>query len=596
MGLPILPETAPFPAEHIEVLNAVMAHASAEQRHWLSGFLAGYHAALTSPAALPAAAPAAEPRRKIPLTVLYGTDSGNAEGVADAARKAAAKQGFAARLVDMADTAPAEIARAEHLLVITSTWGEGDPPERAAPFYHALMADDAPRFAGVPFAVLALGDSSYVNFCETGRQIDARLEALGGRRIAPRVDCDLDYEAEAAAWTEAALKELADLAPLEPGPSRPVRGEIINFPSAAAEPLYGKANPFPAEITELVNLNGSRSGKETIHLELSLAGSGLAFEPGDSLGIVVENRPETVEAVLQAAGLAGDAGLAARLATDWDITTLSRPVLEAYAALNPAPGLAELLAGEGWRAWLSGRQLLDLLEAFPMALTPEQLTGLLRKLPPRLYSVASSLKAAPDEAHLLVGVVRYQSHGRARHGVASTFVAERLRAGDKLKVYVKPNKNFRLPDDPDRPVIMIGPGTGVAPFRAFLQERQATGAAGRNWLFFGDRNYTHDFLYQLEWQELHKDGVLSAIDVAFSRDQPEKVYVQHRLWQRREELFAWLEDGAHLYVCGDEKAMAKDVHATLAAIVADQGGRPAEAAEAYLADLKRQRRYQRDVY
>jgi sulfite reductase (NADPH) flavoprotein alpha-component len=300
--------------------------------------------------------------------------------------------------------------------------------------------------------------------------------------------------------------------------------------------------------------------------------------------------------VLQAAGLAGDAGLAARLATDWDITTLSRPVLEAYAALNPAPALAELLAAEGWRAWLPGRQLLDLLEAFPMALTPEQLTGLLRRLPPRLYSVASSLKAAPDEAHLLVGVVRYQSHGRARHGVASTFVAERLRAGDKLKVYVKPNKNFRLPDDPDRPVIMIGPGTGVAPFRAFLQERQATAAKGRNWLFFGDRNYTHDFLYQLEWQELHKEGVLSAIDVAFSRDQPEKVYVQHRLWQRRQELFAWLEDGAHLYVCGDEKAMAKDVHATLAAIVADQGGRPADAAEAYLADLKQQRRYQRDVY
>jgi sulfite reductase (NADPH) flavoprotein alpha-component len=596
MGLPILPETAPFPAEHIEVLNAVMAHASAEQRHWLSGFLAGYHAALTSPAALPAATPAVEPRKKIPLTVLYGTDSGNAEGVADAARKAAAKQGFAARLVDMADTAPAEIARAEHLLVITSTWGEGDPPERAAPFYHALMADDAPRFEGVPFAVLALGDSSYVNFCETGRQIDARLEALGGKRIAPRVDCDLDYEAPAAAWTETALKELADLAPPEPGPNRPVRGEVINFPSAAAEPLYGKANPFAAEITELVNLNGSRSGKETIHLELALAGSGLVFEPGDSLGIVAENRPDTVEAVLQAAGLAGDAGLAARLASDWDITTLSRPVMEAYAALNPAPGLAELLAGEGWRAWLPGRQLLDLLEAFPMALTPEQLTGLLRKLPPRLYSVASSLKAAPDEAHLLVGVVRYQSHGRERHGVASTFVAERLRAGDKLKVYVKPNKNFRLPDDPDRPVIMIGPGTGVAPFRAFLQERQAAGAKGRNWLFFGDRNYTHDFLYQLEWQELHKEGVLSAIDVAFSRDQPEKIYVQHRLWQRRQELFAWLEDGAHLYVCGDEKAMAKDVHATLAAIVADQGGRPAAAAEAYLADLKQQRRYQRDVY
>ena len=596
MGLPILPETAPFPAEHIEVLNAVMAHASAEQRHWLSGFLAGYHAALASPAALPASAPAAEPRKKIPLTVLYGTNSGNAEGVADAAKKAAAKSGFAARLVDMADTEPAEMAKAEHLLVITSTWGEGDPPERAAEFYAALMADDAPRFDGVPFSVLALGDTSYVNFCETGRQIDARLEALGGKRIAPRVDCDLDYDEPAATWTKAALKELADLAEPEPAATRPARGEVINFPGAAAEPLYGKANPFPAEITELVNLNGSRSGKQTIHLELSLEGSGLSFEPGDSLGIVTENRPEMVEAVLQAAGLASDADLAARLAGEWDITTLSRPVLEAYAALNPAPALAELIAGDGWRAYVPGRQLLDLLEDFPAALSPEQLTGLLRKLPPRLYSVASSLKATPDEAHLLVGVVRYESHGRERHGVASTFVAERLRTGDALKVYVKPNKNFRLPEDPDRPLIMIGPGTGVAPFRAFLQDRQATGARGRNWLFFGDRNYTHDFLYQLEWQDLHKDGVLSEIDVAFSRDQPEKVYVQHRMWQRRKELFAWLEDGASLYVCGDEKAMAKDVHATLTAIVADQGQRPAEAAEAYLADLKKQHRYQRDVY
>ena len=469
-----------------------------------------------SAAALPATAPAAAPRKKIPLTVLYGTDSGNAEGVADAAKKAAAKSGFAARLVDMADAEPAELTKAEHLLVVVSTWGEGDPPERAAPFYRALMAEDAPRFEGVPFSVLALGDSSYVNFCEIGRRIDARLEALGGKRIAARVDCDLDYEEPAAAWTEGALKELAALVPPEPEAKAPARhvapvrglGEVINFPSATAEPLYGKANPFPAEITELVNLNGSRSGKQTVHLELSLEGSGLAFEPGNSLGIVTENRAETVEAVLQAAGLAGDADLAARLAGEWDITTLSRPMLEAYAALNPVPALADLVAGEDWRAYLPGRQLLDLLEDFPFALTAAQLTSLLRKLPARLYSVASSQKAVPDEAHLLVGLVRYESHGRQRHGVASTFVAERLRAGDRLKVYVKPNKNFRLPDDPDRPMIMIGPGTGVAPFRAFLQERQALGARGRNWLFFGDRNYTHDFLYQLEWQDLHKEGVL----------------------------------------------------------------------------------------
>ncbi len=255
---------------------------------------------MSSPAALPAA-PAAELRKKIPLTVLYGTDSGNAEGVAADAKKAAAKAGFAARIVDMADTDPAEMAKAEHLLVITSTWGEGDPPERAATFYQALIAENAPRFDGVPFSVLALGDSSYVNFCETGRQIDARLEALGGKRIVPRIDCDLDYEEPAVSWTKAALKELADLVGPEPASATrgPLRGEVINFPSTQPEPLFSKANPFPAEITELVNLNGSRSTKQTIHLELSLEGSGLTFEPGDSLGIVTENSSEMVEAVLK---------------------------------------------------------------------------------------------------------------------------------------------------------------------------------------------------------------------------------------------------------------------------------------------------------
>ena len=371
---------------------------------------------------------------------------------------------------------------------------------------------------------------------------------------------------------------------------------ILDFASPTAAPAYGKAHPFAAEITELVNLNGSRSGKQTIHLELSLAGSGLAFEPGDSLGIVANNDPAMVEAVLRAAGLEGNQELTERLLGELDITALSRTVMEALAKVNPAPALQELLAGDGWRGYLEGRQIVDLLEDFRCTLAPGQLTGLLRKLPPRLYSVASSLKATPDEAHLLLGLVRYQSHGRERTGVASGLVAERLSVGGSLQVYVKPNQNFRLPKDPDRPVIMIGPGTGVAPYRAFLQDRQAAGAGGRNWLFFGDRSFTHDFLYQLEWQGFLKDGVLSRIDVAFSRDQPEKVYVQHKMWERRAELYAWLEDGAHLYVCGDEKAMAKDVHAMLGAIVADQSGRPAEAAEIYLSELRKQRRYQRDVY
>ncbi len=587
--LPILPDTAPFAAEQIRALNAVMATTSPEQRQWLAGFLAGYLAA-TGPAPRPAAAP--EP--KVPLTLLYGTESGNAEELAAAAKKAAGQQGFNAKLLDMADITPADLAKHKNLLVLASTWGEGDPPERAAPFYQALMAEDAPKLDGVRFSVLALGDSSYVNFCATGRALDERLAALGATRVAPRVECDLDYEAPAAAWTKSLLAELGKLNGLGAKPD----GRVIqvDFAESHGQAAYGKSHPFPAEILEQVNLSGSRSDKQTLHLELSLEGSGLAYEPGDSLGIITENDPSMVEAVQAAAGLAGQAGLADRLAREFDITVLSRPVIEAYAKLNPDPELQALARREDLADYLHGRQIIDLLTAFPRELSPDQLTGIMRKLPPRLYSVASSQRARAEQADLLLGVVRYRSHGRDRKGVATNFVAERLRPGDKLPVYVKPNKHFRLPTDGDRPVIMIGPGTGVAPFRGFMQEREAAGAAGRNWLFFGDRTYLQDFLYQLEWQDWQKAGLLTRIDVAFSRDQPEKVYVQHRLWQRRAELYGWLEDGAHLYVCGDEKAMAKDVDLTLRRIVAEVGGRSETAAEAYLAELKRTGRYQRDVY
>ena len=594
-ALPLLPDTAPFAPEHIDALNAVMARTNAEQRQWLSGFLAGYHAAT---AGAPLAAPAAAPRARVPLTILYATESGNAEGVGADLKKAAGKQGFAAKLLDMAEVSPAEIADQRNLLVVASTWGEGDPPERAAEFYKALMAEDAPRFDGVRFAVLALGDSSYVNFCEVGRRIDLRLEALGGERIAPRVECDLDYEAPGGGLVGRRARGAGQARRAGSGDGRPRRRHHPRRLRRAGDGFALLQRPIrspPRSPRASISTAVARPSRRSIW-KLSLEGSGLAFEPGDSLGIVPENDPEMVEAVLRAAGLDADDALRGQLTGEFDITVLSRQVMEAYAAITSDPKLRDLLAGDGWRAYVEGRQIVDLLEDFPAKLAPAQLTGLLRKLPPRLYSVASALAASPDEAHLLVGVVRYESHGRARRGVASGFVAERLRTGDRLQVYVKPNKNFRLPDDPDRPLVMIGPGTGVAPFRAFLQQRQAAGAGGRNWLFFGDRNFTHDFLYQLEWQEWLKDGLLTHLDVAFSRDQPEKIYVQHRMWQRRAELFAWLEDGAHLYVCGDEKAMAKDVHATLAAIVADQSGRSPEAAEAYLADLRKQRRYQRDVY
>ena len=572
-GLPMLPETAPFAAEQITALNRIMSATNAEQRTWLSGFLAGYQAANA-----PQPAAVAPPAKRAPLTILFASESGNAEALADVARKAAGKSGFAARVLDMADASPAQVAAAQNLLVIASTWGEGDPPQRAIDFHAALMADDAPRFDGVRYAVLALGDRAYAKFCETGRIFDERLAALGATRVAERIECDLDYEAPADAWIGGTLTQLrADLGESDAG-SAVIH---VDFARASAETsAYSRTRPFEAEITERIKLSSSRSTSDTWHVELSLAGSGMAYEPGNSLGFLPGNDPALVDAVLAASGLSGDAALHASLSERFDITTLTRKQLEDYARLV---GDASLAADD---SLVEGRQVIDLLESAPHRLTAEQLLSLLRPLPARYYSVASSLKAVPDEAHLLVAAVRYETHGRKRSGVASVDLADRRNTGDRMKVFVKPNQHFRLPSDPQRPIIMIGPGTGVAPFRAFMQERDAVGARGRNWLVFGHRNYTHDFLYQLEWQDLLKRGVLSRLDVAFSRDQAEKRYVQHALWDSRRDLHAWVQDGAVIYVCGDANAMAKDVHATLQRIVGDQT----------LDALRRDGRYLRDVY
>jgi sulfite reductase (NADPH) flavoprotein alpha-component len=589
-ALPLLPDTAPFAADQISVLNTVMAGTSAEQRTWLSGFLAGFQAA-----SAPQPAAAGSPARKLPLTILFGTESGNAETLANSVRKAAAKLGFAPRVLDMADASPEQLRALSNIVVIASTWGEGEPPQRAADFHTALMDEAAPRLEGLRYAVLALGDRAYAQFCETGRRFDERLAALGATRVVPRIECDLDYEAPANDWIGRAL---ADIRQQADGGAVDDAVIHVDFARAGAEETaYTRNHPFEAPITELVNLSGSRSSQRTFHVELSLEGSGIAYQPGDAIGFVPTNDPAMVEAVLKAAGQDGDATLHAALAERYDITTLTRPQVGAYAELTGSAQLAALAADEAaLAAYLPGRQVIDLLEAAPHRLTVEQLTGLLRPLPGRLYSVASSLKAVPDEAHLLIAETRYDSHGRQRRGVASTDVADRRSSGGTMKIYLKPNPHFRLPGDPSRPIVMIGPGTGVAPFRGFVQERAAIGATGKSWLFFGARNYLHDFLYQLEWQDFLKDGVLTRMDVAFSRDQPEKVYVQHRLWAARRELYAWLQEGAVIYVCGDAQAMAKDVNAMLVRIISDQSGQDADTAQATLDGLRRGGRYLRDVY
>jgi sulfite reductase (NADPH) flavoprotein alpha-component len=579
-----IPKTAPFPEEHIELLNRVVGPASITQRAWLAGFLAGLDAADLPQQ--PQAEPAAPPRAAEPLTILYATESGNSEKLAGDAAKAARKLGLKPTLVDMADVDLKSLANVKRLMVIAATWGEGDAPARAVSAYADLMSDKAPSLEGVSFGVLALGDTAYVEFCAVGKAIDRRLEELGGTRIADRVDCDLDFAAPAADWIGTALKALAPQ-------DEPDRGRVIAVDFNTRQATSGEIVPVEAEVTEHINLNSSRSDKETVHLELAFDGAVPGYKPGDSLDLYADNDPALVDAVLKATGLKDDA-LRHDMRTNLDITTLSLKAMETYAATTGHVYVKQLLDAGKAREWIAGRQLIDLIEHFPIALTVEQLRAVTRPLAPRAYSIASSRAEVGDEAHLLIGAVRYQSHGRDRNGVASSYAIERLKKGARVKLKLRPNKHFALPDLA-RDIIMVGPGTGVAPFRAFVQERRAGGASGKSWLFFGDRRYTHDFLYQLEWQDALSDGALSRMDVAFSRDGPEKHYVQHRMWEKRRDLVDWIDNGAHFYVCG-ATAMGKDVRSTLVRAMADVKALGDDDAEQAVRQLERDRRYQQDVY
>jgi sulfite reductase (NADPH) flavoprotein alpha-component len=592
----MLPEHAPFSPEQRRSLDSILPTLDPVQRGWLSGFLASAAASGHAPVV---AAPA--PTTK--LTVLYGSESGNAETLADQAVKEAKKRGFQAVMKNMADISPADLAKVSNLLVIVSTWGDGEPPETAIRFHKEFMSAALP-LAGLRFSVCALGDTSYEKFCQTGKDFDARLEALGGSRVTPRQDCDVDYEDAYRGWIGAALNALAPVA------SPPASAIVLPHAPPVSAVEFGKKNPFPAEILDSLSLNGEGTRKETRHLELSLASSGLSYEPGDALAVLPVNAPDCVKAILNAAKLTGNEEievknqgrklLADALREDYDITALSRAVLTKLAEAADSSRLRALLAEdakEQLKDYNHGREIVDAIEDFaPNGLSADALSGIFRKLPPRLYSIASSPLAHPEEVHLTVAAVRYNSHGKARKGVCSTYLADLVKSGDSVPVFVQPNKNFRLPADGGTPVIMVGPGTGVAPFRAFVEHRSALGNSGKNWLIFGDQHYTYDFLYQLEWQDHLKSGALSRLDVAFSRDQPEKVYVQNRMLEHAADLYAWLEEGAHFYVCGDATRMAHDVHEALISIIENQGGKSREAAEAYVEDMKKAKRYQRDVY
>ncbi|MEK4021105.1 assimilatory sulfite reductase (NADPH) flavoprotein subunit [Bacillus altitudinis] len=596
---------SPFSQEQAELLNQLLPTLTEQQKIWLTGYLSAQATLAGSEAVAPApsAAASVQPVSK-DVTVLYGSQTGNSEGLAKKTAQHLEEKGFQVTLSSMSDFKPNNLKKINNLLVIVSTHGEGDPPDNALSFHEYVHGRRAPKLDHLSFSVLSLGDSSYEFFCQTGKEFDERFEELGGTRLFDRVDCDLDYDEPFSEWLQGVASSLSE-------------GEAVSLPQESAGANnqavseYSRTNPFYAEVLENINLNGRGSNKETRHLELSLEGSGLVYEPGDSLGIYPTNDPALVDELIQTCGWNEEESVTVHkngdtlplkeaLTSHFEITVLTKPLLLKIAALTKSESLHALLEEgneEKLKEYIAGRDLVDAARDFgPFEGTAADFTSILRKIPARLYSIASSLKANDEEVHLTIGAVRYDAHGRERQGVCSILCAERLQPGDTLPVYIQHNQNFKLPQDPDAPIIMVGPGTGIAPFRSFMQEREEMGANGKSWLFFGDQHFVTDFLYQTEWQKWLKDGVLTKMDVAFSRDTEEKVYVQHQMKKQSKELFEWLEQGAYVYICGDEKHMAHDVHNTLLSIIQEEGAMSKEKAESYLANLQQQKRYQRDVY
>lgn len=560
---------------------------SAQQEAWLAGFLAGIAAAGRRDSA--GDAPSAT------IDVLYGTQTGNAEFVSGELVAGARARGLGGTATALDDVTPERLAAMSHVLVVTSTYGEGEMPDNAGLFWEALQSDTAPRLEGLRYAVLGLGDRGYDDFCQAAKLIDTRLEQLGATRLHERVDCDVDFEEPAGEWTAAVLERLvAETGATGTGTGT---GTGTKAPSRPRSP-WNKRTPYQSRLAVNRLLSAPRSAKEIRHYEFDLGDSGITYEAGDALAVVPLNDDALVGALLEHLGASGDQEVAELLRTEREIRTPSKELIADLVERAPSSELAAVVA-HGDRSdldsWLWGRDVLDLLqEAGSTAPTLTELLPFLRPLQSRQYSISSSPLAHPGSVHLTIASVRYGTGDRRYEGVASTYLADRIGASP-VGIYLQPNASFSVPAD-DAPMVMIGPGTGIAPFRGFLHERAARGAAGRNWLFFGDQHRETDFVYEDELTELRKRGVLTELDLAFSRDQAEKVYVQTRMRERSRELYAWLEDGAHVYVCGDASRMAKDVEAALLGVIAEQRGRGDDDAAEYLADLRRAKRYVRDVY
>ena len=546
-----------------------------------------------------APAPAAEPLR---VAVISASQTGNARKVAAELQQRLAAAGVNAVHAAAADYKPKNIAGEQLVLLVTSTQGEGEPPEEALSLYKLLSGKKAPKLSGLKFAVLGLGDSSYPMFCGAGKSFDELLAKLGGERLLERQDCDLEYQAEAAAWLDKIVPLVGSLA-AAPAAAATGTGNASGSPAAAPASAYNKANPFPATLLARQKITGRDSEKDVRHIEIDLSGSGLQYRAGDALGVWFENDPAVVDEILAAVSLKGDEPVNAggqgktvreALLHDWEIGLNTPQFVQGYAEISGNPELKQAAADAS--AYAAANPIAGIVSQYPAALTAEQLAGLLRPLAPRLYSISSAPEEVGEEVHLTVGVLRYEHNGIPRTGAASGFLGERLEEEGSVRVFVEENPRFRLPENSDTPVIMIGAGTGVAPFRAFMQQRAANGDSGKNWLIFGNQHFTQDFLYQTEWQGWAKDGLLNKYDFAWSRDQEEKIYVQHKIREEAAELWQWLQQGAHIYVCGDASRMAKDVEQALLDTIAEQGGLSADDADEYLDNLRQEGRYQRDVY
>jgi sulfite reductase (NADPH) flavoprotein alpha-component len=598
MQAPVLPETAPF---------------TTEQRGWLNGYLAGLFsggnlavAKSTGSVSGGAANAPAAPTKS--LRILYASQSGNAENIAfslgDRLKGASAGDGVVwAPVVSSMDAgAGVEWSSESHLVLLSSTWGDGEMPDNGKSFWKFLESDAAKALSHLTFSVLGIGDRNYARFCAAGKLLDARMESLGATRLAALECLDTDYESGAGAWKTKIAESLG-------------AGAAVAAETEKAGPVgWSKANPFPAPFVENRRLNTKASDKDTRHVAFSLAGSGLTYKAGDALGVWPVNHFELVDSLVIACNASGSETVTlidgqmisfrAALLTKLDLFKPQRSLLEVLLECGPAQGdrrrLRELLSEEGEKErdeLLTNSDVLDLLRSFPTArVEPQTLVANLRKLAPRLYSISSSPLAHPNEVHLTVGIQKTSKNGRLRFGAASSFLASRVPLGLPVNVFVQPSGHFHPPEDPSKDLIMCGPGTGIAPFRGFLHERAASGATGRNWLFFGDQREETDFLYRDELLDFRGRGVLHELDLAFSRDQEEKIYVQTRMVERAKELWAWLEGGAYFCVCGDAKRMAKDVDAALKKVAQIAGGLSVEEAEAYVAKMNAEHRYLRDVY